>query len=118
MVRKAVERARDFFAAPDAQGDIVGMVLGIKGERVLPTYEPENGRHELSDEGRKHNCLVHTSEAAMDEYAPPAGLEKRASIRHQPLRRAFKYQERQIEDCLLDERLYVEKDGLAALVEQ
>ncbi|MEW6125589.1 MAG: AAA family ATPase [Acidobacteriota bacterium] len=115
-IKRQVKKPEEFLSAPNAQ--TVGIVLGIAGEMVFPRFEPEHDLHAMTVAKQTHNCLVHTSEARLEDYLPVKELDKRGSIKHQDARRLYNRDDSSVEDLSLEEKFYLDRDNLVAVVHQ
>jgi ATP-dependent Clp protease ATP-binding subunit ClpC len=115
-LKHGIEKASDFLSAPNPQ--TLGIALHIKGRLALPRYEPEWGLHSMTIEQQTNRNLVHTSEAALGDYAPPDELKKRGSIRHQESRREYNRSEGTVEDLFLKEKFFMQRDDFKPALQQ
>lgn len=115
-VKRGVERGREFLLAP--RPETLGIALRVKGALALPKYQPEWGLHTLIKERQTDRNLVHTSEARLEDYVPPAELGKRGSIRNQEKRREYNCIEATVEDLFLKEKLFMQRDDFRLALQQ
>jgi ATP-dependent Clp protease ATP-binding subunit ClpA len=115
-VKRNVETPKEFFALPRPQ--TLGLALRIKGALAFPKYEPEGGLHTLTKGKQTNRNYVHTSEDRLEDYAPPGGLEKRGSIKHQDERRTYNFNEGVVEDLALKERFFMNHDDYSLALRQ
>ncbi len=117
-IKQKVENVKEFFAS--ARKEVVGIALGISAPLAYPRYEPERGLHLFVEEKQSTPCLVHTSEAAIAGYQPPAGLERRGSVGAQEKRRLFNQKEFVIEDTALRKKLSWQEisEAISGAIEQ
>lgn len=102
-IKRAVEKTKEFFASP--RDNIVGILLWIRGERACPRYESERGLHTVIQSKKSNDCLIHTSEVKVEDYKPPAELERRGSIKHQEARRRYNFDDQTVEDHALEKKI-------------
>jgi ATP-dependent Clp protease ATP-binding subunit ClpC len=107
-IKRKVEKSGEFFTAPRPQ--TLGIALRVKCAFAFPRYEPERGLHALMQDKQTSRNLLHTSEARLDDYKPPAGLEKRSSVKYQEERRIYNRNEGIVEDLALKEKFFMNRD--------
>ena len=96
---------------------IVGMGFDVSGKLVKPRLEEEAGLHVIREGQKRSKCLVATSEIALDEYAPPDGVQRRSFIGKQETRRTY-IDLRVVEDTLLRKRFSLSGGQLGVLLGQ
>lgn len=120
VTMRMVKKPREFFAA--RQSRAVGIALNVRGALAYPRFEPERGLHDFIEQKQHHRCLAHASEAALAEYKPPAGIERRGQIAHQEKRRTYAIDGAAMEDATLKETYYFQgeriTDALRYAIEQ
>jgi ATP-dependent Clp protease ATP-binding subunit ClpC len=104
LEREPVKTPEKFFGAP--QAGVVGVALGIAAPFALPRYEAERGLHVFVRDKKPAKCLVETSEAALGDYQPPAGIARQGAIGAQERRRTFNYDEFTVDDAALGRKLH------------
>ena len=114
LERRQVFDVDQFFSELPEQ--TLGVVLALRGTGVAPRFLPEAGLHVFAGE-REVECLVDCSDAALADYFPPAGIERRGGIGSQPRRRAYGLDQAITEDKLLDSKLPPQRTLPAALRE-
>jgi ATP-dependent Clp protease ATP-binding subunit ClpC len=104
LEREPVKTPEKFFGAP--QAGVVGLALGIAAPFARPRYEAERGLHVFVRDKKAAKCLVETSESALSDYKPPAGLARQGAIGTQERRRTFSYDEITVDDAALGRKLH------------
>jgi hypothetical protein len=102
--KQQVDKPDAFFAVPVQT--VVGIAIGIVSRFAGLQYGPERGLHTFVEKQKSHKCLVDTSDTSLNNYAPPDGIERRASIDHQHKRRIYDYDQFTIEDLSLKTKFY------------
>jgi ATP-dependent Clp protease ATP-binding subunit ClpA len=91
-----------YFAAP--RENVLCIALGIRFPLAFPKLESERGLHTFTRNRKSSRCLVEISEAAIDEYDPPATATRHDAIGHQEKRRNYNADQALIDDLLLNRR--------------
>ena len=100
--RTKIDQPDRFFAAP--RDKVFGIALGIRFPLAFPKLESERGLHTFTMNKKQSRCLVETSEAAIEEYRPPALVPGHDAINHQEKRRNYNADQAIIDDLLLNRR--------------
>ena len=97
----------------DLDGDLVervseaiGISLGIRGPRARLLLWGEEGLHLHQMGNEKVRCLVHVSRAMIQQYQPPARIDRRGSFHGRPVRRIYDGQRHSVDDRLLARKVH------------
>ncbi len=116
LERVEVPQPATFLAVPSP--GVTGVVFGIAGTAAFPRFAPERGLHLFKQAKKTVRCLVHPSEAAVLEYVPPEGIERRGGIAGQDPRRLYSSDEGIAQDPHLDGKRYWPRGQLDALLDE
>ncbi|HYV38496.1 MAG TPA: AAA family ATPase [Gemmataceae bacterium] len=95
---------------------VVGLGLVIHAPAALPRFAGEYGLHQFRNAQASGICLVDTSELDWQDYAPPAGMDRRGNIGQQERRRLYDLARGTLEDVRLPGKLYVNPDTLPVVL--
>jgi len=98
------------------QAGAIGLALALDGRLAYPLFEPERGLHVFRHPNQTHKCLVDIGDGALDQYAPPPGVDRRGVIGTQPLRRTYDMANETADDERLGKRLQASLRGLDELI--
>ena len=65
------------------------MSLALTGPMAYCHFELERGTHAFVGRKPEHYCLVEASDLAIEEYVPPAGIERPGAICSRDIRRSY-----------------------------
>ncbi|HRH42137.1 MAG TPA: AAA family ATPase [Pyrinomonadaceae bacterium] len=88
--------------------EILGFLVQIEGELVLPRFGSEEGIHRFVHSGKTDRILVHQIESDFEKYDISDELAKRDSIKQQSERRIYDHNEAKVKDLLLNKTFSIE----------
>ncbi|MBX7173753.1 MAG: AAA family ATPase [Pyrinomonadaceae bacterium] len=102
--------------------EILGFLVEIEGELVLPGFGSEEGIHRFVSSGKTDRILVQQTESDFEKYVISDDLAKRDSIKQQSERRIYDHNEAKVKDLLLNKSFSIEttvmSDVLAAAMQE
>ncbi len=112
----------DGSSSPDLSEHATGVALAIRGPGSHLLLASEAGIHSWQWDRSEHQCLVHVSQARIEDYQPPRRIDRREGIGNQPQRRVWNQSRKSIDDRLRPGRVFWSSESLepflATLVEQ
>ena len=91
---------------------LLGVSLALAGPMAYCYFELERGVHAFVGHQSEHYCLVEASDLAIEQYVPPAGIERAGAVRAHNIRRSYDMQKRMVKDEALDWRWHQASKGL------
>lgn len=88
--------------------EILGFLVNIEGELVLPRFGSEDGIHRFVHGGKTDRILVQQTESEFDKYELSDDLAKRDSVKQQAERRIYDLNEAKAKDILLNKTFSIE----------
>lgn len=95
---------------------VIGLGLVLHAPAAFPRFHGEDGLHTFRTSGMSGHCLVDTSHLSLQEYRPPAGMDRRGSIGNQAGRRSYDLVRGVLEDPRLSGKLSANADNLAVVL--
>jgi MoxR-like ATPase len=94
------KKLEDEVMLPAMKG-VIGIGLEITGRAAVPRFGAEDGLHVVQTSKQTTRALVSSGAAAMTEYRPPEGVERRGMIGNQARRRHYRPEQGTIDDSRL-----------------
>lgn len=104
--RKEIADFTTFFSG--SPSDVVGILLKVEGNLILPRLGAENGIHNFQNGSRNDRVLAGSTEAEFEKFELPDELIKRDSIKFQTERRVYDFGKMQMRDLVLDKKFSLE----------
>jgi ATP-dependent Clp protease ATP-binding subunit ClpC len=96
--------------------NVVGILLHIEGELVLPRFGAESGIHQFVSGVKNDRILVGSTAAEFEKFEISDDLAKRDSVKFQTERRIYNVAQSQLKDLLLNKTYSLEDKDLRDLL--
>lgn len=106
VYRKEISDIEKFFGNTPLA--ILGVLLEIEGELVLPRFGSETGIHRFVYGTRSNRVLVNSTDAEFEKFQLPEELAKRDSVKFQTERRIYDLAQNRVKDTFLEKTFSIE----------
>jgi ATP-dependent Clp protease ATP-binding subunit ClpA len=91
---------------------LLGVAMALRGDLYGRLFHGENGLHVLAERESEKLCLVQTAQVALDDYHPPAGIDRSGGLKvtGAARRRIYRPDAREVEDAALGRRPWMTGD--------